>query len=82
DKWVFNRHASDADDTKIVRAVSKDVAKAGEWTHLAGSYDADLQTLSLFVNGTLQESVKFTAPWRAKGGLQLGRLFYKGAWQE
>ncbi|MEU7191061.1 LamG-like jellyroll fold domain-containing protein, partial [Streptomyces sp. NPDC045369] len=82
DKWVFNRHASDADDTKIVRAMSKDVAKAGEWTHLAGSYDADTQTLSLFVNGKLQESVKFTTPWRAKGGLQLGRLFYKGAWQE
>ncbi|MFD7664343.1 LamG-like jellyroll fold domain-containing protein, partial [Streptomyces sp. NPDC059788] len=82
DKWVLNRHATDTDDTKIVRAMSKDVAKAGAWTHLAGSYDAAKQTLSLFVNGKLQESVKFTTPWRAKGGLQLGRLLYKGAWAE
>ncbi|WP_344585388.1 LamG-like jellyroll fold domain-containing protein, partial [Streptomyces lunalinharesii] len=40
DKWVFNRHATDTDNTTIVRAVSKDVAQAGVWTHLTGSYDA------------------------------------------
>ncbi|MER7990268.1 glycerophosphodiester phosphodiesterase family protein [Streptomyces noursei] len=82
DKWVFNRHASDSDSTAIVRAVSKDVAQAGLWTHLTGSYDAEKQTLSLFVNGELQQLTAFTTPWRANGGLQIGRLHYRSGWQE
>ncbi|WP_053803573.1 LamG-like jellyroll fold domain-containing protein [Streptomyces rimosus] len=82
DKWVFNRHAKDTDDTAIVRAAGKEAAKSGTWTHLAGSYDAAKKTVSLYVNGKLQESTAFTTPWRASGGLQIGRLLYKGAWQE
>ncbi|MGV4923704.1 trypsin-like serine protease [Streptomyces sp. BHT-5-2] len=82
DKWLFNRHAKDTDDTGIIRAMSKNAAESGVWTHLAGSYDAAKQTLSLFVNGELQQSVQFTTPWRANGGLQIGRLHYKGTWQE
>ncbi|MFE0174655.1 glycerophosphodiester phosphodiesterase family protein [Streptomyces sp. NPDC059002] len=82
DKWLFNRHATDTDDTKIVRTLSKDTAKAGVWTHLTGSYDAAKQSLSLSVDGKLQQSVKFTTPWRAHGGLQIGRLLYKSTWQE
>ncbi|MFH8344006.1 LamG-like jellyroll fold domain-containing protein [Streptomyces sp. NPDC018045] len=82
DKWIFNRHVKDADDTTIARATSKDIAKSGAWTHLAGSYDAAKKTVSLFVDGKLQESTAFTTPWRASGGLQIGRLLYKGAWQE
>ncbi|MER7990269.1 LamG-like jellyroll fold domain-containing protein [Streptomyces noursei] len=82
DKWVFNRHVSDSDGTAIVRAVSKDVAQAGVWTHLTGSYDADRQSLSLFVNGQLQQSTGFTTPWRANGGFQIGRVRYRGGWQE
>ncbi|MFF3272220.1 glycerophosphodiester phosphodiesterase family protein [Streptomyces chrestomyceticus] len=82
DKWVFNRHTKDADDTQIVRAMSKDAARTDAWTHLAGSYDAAKKTVSLFVNGKLQESTEFTTPWRAAGGLQFGRVLYKSAWQE
>jgi hypothetical protein len=82
DKFVFNRHVKDTDDTDIARAMSKQVAQTGVWTHLAGSYDADAQTISLFVNGALQEAAKFTTYWRANGGFQVGRLWYKGAWQE
>ncbi|MFF4602737.1 LamG-like jellyroll fold domain-containing protein [Streptomyces sp. NPDC001339] len=82
DKWLFNRHAKDTDDTAIVRAMSNASAQSGVWTHLTGSYDADKQSLSLFVNGQLQQSVQFTTPWRASGGLQIGRLLYQGAWQE
>ncbi|MYT33609.1 MULTISPECIES: LamG-like jellyroll fold domain-containing protein [unclassified Streptomyces] len=82
DKWIFNRHAKDTDDTPIVRSISKDVAQTGVWTQLTGVYDAAKQTVSLSLNGELQESTKFTTPWRANGGLQIGRLFYKGTWQE
>ncbi|UJB40358.1 LamG-like jellyroll fold domain-containing protein [Streptomyces sp. A1-5] len=82
DKWIFNRHATDTDNTAIVRTVSKDVAQAGVWTHLTGTYDADKQTLALYVNGQLQQSTEFRSPWRAGGGLQIGRVRYRGGWQE
>ncbi|MEV5596663.1 glycerophosphodiester phosphodiesterase family protein [Streptomyces sp. NPDC052496] len=82
DKWVFNRHTKDTDDAAIVRAMSKDAAQVDTWTHLTGSYDAAKHSLSLFVNGKLQESTAFTTPWRASGGFQFGRLLYKSAWQE
>ncbi len=82
DKWVFNRHTKDSDDTQIVRAMSKDAARTDAWTHLTGSYDAAKKTVSLFVNGKLQESTAFTTPWRASGGLQFGRVLYKSSWQE
>ncbi|MFF2810422.1 glycerophosphodiester phosphodiesterase family protein [Streptomyces sp. NPDC058000] len=82
DKWVFNRHAADTDNTAIVRALSRDVAQAGVWTHLTGSYDAEKQTISLFVNGQLQQTTAFTSPWRSNGGLQIGRVHYRSGWQE
>ncbi|UQA91583.1 LamG-like jellyroll fold domain-containing protein [Streptomyces halobius] len=82
DKWVFNRHATDTDDTKIVRAMSKETAEAGVWTHLAGVYNGETKKVELFVNGKSQATAAFTTPWRAQGGFQIGRLFYKGAWQE
>ncbi|GGO54616.1 LamG-like jellyroll fold domain-containing protein [Streptomyces lasiicapitis] len=82
DKWLFNRHSKDTDDTGIIRVMSKSAAQSDVWTHLTGSYDAEKKSLSLFVNGQLQQSVAFTTPWRAGGGLQLGRLLYQGVWQE
>ena len=82
DKWVFNRHSKDADDTAIVRSMSTDVAQTGVWTHLAGVYDASAKKIQLFVNGKPQAAVDFTTPWRASGGLQIGRLYHKGTSQE
>jgi hypothetical protein len=82
DKWVFNRHTKDADDTEIARSLSTDVAQPGVWTHLAGTYDASTQKIQLFVNGKAQTAAAFTTPWRAAGGLQIGRLAYKGGFQE
>jgi glycerophosphoryl diester phosphodiesterase len=82
DKWVFNRRTKDADDTEIVRSLSSGAAQAGTWTHLIGAYDASAGTVQLFVNGKAQTAATFTTPWRAAGGLQIGRLHSKGAWRE
>ncbi|WP_162467275.1 LamG-like jellyroll fold domain-containing protein [Streptomyces cavernae] len=82
DKWVFNRHTTDTDDTAIVRSLSSGLAQVGVWTQLTGVYDASAKTVQLFVNGTPQTAAAFTTPWRAAGGLQIGRLAYKGAFQE
>ncbi|WP_030549450.1 LamG domain-containing protein [Streptomyces albus] len=82
DKWVFNRHVKDTDDTTIIRSTSSDTARAGVWTHLAGVYDASAKTVQLFVNGKPQTAAEFTTPWRANSALQIGRLFYKGSFRE
>ncbi|WDT53552.1 LamG-like jellyroll fold domain-containing protein [Streptomyces sp. G7(2002)] len=82
DKWVFNQHTADTDGPDLVRAMSKDAVQPDEWTHLTGSYDADKRSLSLFVNGRLQQSVQAAPVWRASGGLQIGRLRSHGAWKE
>ncbi|PKV89959.1 LamG-like jellyroll fold domain-containing protein [Streptomyces sp. TLI_146] len=82
DRFIFNRHVSDTDGTDIVRAISNQAPVPGTWTHLTGSYDMVARTLSLFVNGELQSSVPFTTPWRAGGGLQIGRLRYESDWRE
>ncbi|MEF3119586.1 LamG domain-containing protein [Streptomyces chrestomyceticus] len=81
-RLAFNRHAKAADDTHIVRSTSTDAAQAGVWTQLTGVYDAAAKQIQLFVNGKPQPATEFTTPWRAAGGLQIGRLHYKGAWQE
>ncbi|MCQ8195665.1 LamG-like jellyroll fold domain-containing protein, partial [Streptomyces rugosispiralis] len=54
----------------------------GAWTKLTGVYDATTKKIQLFVNGEPQAAADFTTPWRADSALQLGRLFYQGAWQE
>ncbi|MFK0261414.1 glycerophosphodiester phosphodiesterase family protein [Streptomyces angustmyceticus] len=82
DKWVFNRHTTDTDDTTIVRSISTDAAQTGVWTHLTGVYDSATKKIQLFVNGKPQTAVDFTTPWRANGGLQIGRLHYQGTFQE
>ncbi|WP_306324376.1 LamG-like jellyroll fold domain-containing protein, partial [Streptomyces sp. CC224E] len=40
DRWVFNRHTKDADDTTIARSQSTETPQTGVWTHLTGVYDA------------------------------------------
>ncbi|MGW0434878.1 LamG-like jellyroll fold domain-containing protein [Micromonospora sp. NPDC003197] len=81
--WVFNRHATDVTGTTIVRAVSPSPPQLGRWTHLAGVYDLSAQQIRLYVNGALAATTAFVdPPWHASGGLQIGRLKYKGAFGE
>ncbi len=49
------------------------------WYHLAGVYDADARTLSLYVNGALQQTVPYTAAFRVDGRTAIGRGFYNGS---
>src|SRR4029079_12043109 len=72
----------DADATEIVRSMSSAKARTGVWTQLTGVYDASAKTVQLFVDGKPQQTAAFTTPWRATGGLQIGRVRYKGAYGE
>jgi hypothetical protein len=72
--WIFNRYTSDAASPTIVRSISTMTPEVGVWTHLMGVYDAQQQTIQLFVNGVPQgDPVAFTTPWQATGGLQIAR---------
>ncbi|MFJ2095208.1 LamG domain-containing protein [Streptomyces sp. NPDC087901] len=72
--WIFNRHQTDEADPGITRSLSIKPPVLNAWTHLAGVYDAAAQTVQLYVNGVPQGNpVSFTTPWKASGGLQVGR---------
>ncbi len=78
--WVFNRHQTDVTSPAITRSIGTKPPVLNAWTHLAGVYDAAAQTIQLYVNGTPQgDPVPFTVtPWKASGGLQVGRLLASG----
>lgn len=75
-RFVFNR--SDGDDKKATRtmATANSNAVPNTWYHLAGVFDAEAKTLSLYVNGNLEQSVPFTGAWQAMGKTAIGRGFY------
>jgi hypothetical protein len=79
DRWVFNRYAADTTDAAIVRSLSTAAPQGGEWAQLLGVYDSVAKTLTLYVNGVRQQSVAYTTPWNATGGLQIGAGSYEAA---
>jgi len=42
------------------------------WTHLVGVYDANLGTLTLYIDGVPQTPVAYTATWNAAGPVMIG----------
>nr|WP_234314820.1 LamG-like jellyroll fold domain-containing protein [Streptomyces sp. NRRL F-5135] len=80
DRWVFNQYTSDSPTADAVRAMSATPgdAKAGEWTHLAGTYSSASKELKLYVQGKLVGTTTHTSPWDARRGLQIGAGSYSG----
>ncbi|WP_433273835.1 proprotein convertase P-domain-containing protein [Actinosynnema sp. CS-041913] len=73
--WAFT---IDGDVDGVVRGTA--APRAGEWTHLAGVYDATADKMHLFVNGRLQASATYTGTVRAEQGLAIGRGRADGTW--
>ena len=48
------------------------------WHHLAGVFDAEKKTLSLYVNGVLQQTVSAKGVWKATGETVIGRGKFAG----
>jgi hypothetical protein len=81
--WIFNRYTTDSTTPTIVRSISTTTPEVGIWTHLMGVYDAQEQTIQLFVNGVPQsDPVAFTTPWQGTGGLQIARGQAGGAFTD
>ncbi|MDX6262851.1 MAG: hypothetical protein QOH84_4539 [Kribbellaceae bacterium] len=75
--WTFEMPEADGTVTKAsVSAVKSDL---NSWVHLVGVYDAKAQQIWLYVNATRQGDGTLNQPWKATGGLQLGRGRVDGA---
>ncbi|WP_253266017.1 LamG-like jellyroll fold domain-containing protein [Streptomyces sp. 6-11-2] len=72
--WVFSQHSSDTATATLVKAEAAVPAPitVGQWTHVAGSYDATLHLLRLYVDGQLVGEKAWSMPWNARRGLRLG----------
>ncbi|RAY15895.1 hypothetical protein DPM19_09060 [Actinomadura craniellae] len=77
-KWVFAMAKADADGAGRFEATSKDPARLGRWTHLAGMYNEATGKLEIFVNGEPGEAATVDAAWNATGPLYLGRGMDEG----
>ncbi|MEU5884984.1 LamG-like jellyroll fold domain-containing protein [Spirillospora sp. NPDC047279] len=81
-RWVFHMVATPdktEPDTTYVAATGAGTAPVtGEWTALAGVYDAQKREIRIYVNGALAGSAPFTSTWNATGPLVIGRAKLKG----
>ncbi|MEV7927699.1 LamG-like jellyroll fold domain-containing protein [Kitasatospora sp. NPDC088779] len=72
-KWAFNLPSSDQlRPTTYYAAVDSEQPQIGVWTHLAGTFNSDTQTATLYVNGRAAGSAKVPAGWKANGSLNIG----------
>ncbi len=80
DRFVFLRREKDNADgeAKVFMAQSDFSPERYTWYHLAGVYDAQAGTISLYVDGRLQESVPFASPWHGTGKTSIGRGLFSG----
>ena len=78
-RFAFTRIAYDAPQgLGTIASASSIIPQPGGWYHLAGVYDSVKQTISLYVNGTLQQTQPFVPNWQASGPLAVGRGFFNG----
>ncbi|SMD20151.1 LamG domain-containing protein, partial [Kibdelosporangium aridum] len=78
-KWVFTRFSEDIDNPTWYGAAAEQAARAGDWVHLTGTFDAPTRKMRIYVNGEFGgEAVLPNAPWQAAGPLTVGRGKFAG----
>ncbi len=76
-RFAFTRPAYDSPKALgIVASAPNIIPQPNEWYHLAGVYDSVKQTISLYVNGVLQQTQPYVPNWGATGPLAVGRGFF------
>ena len=68
--------ADDPDHTMIAGAGFP--AQVGTWYYLLGVHDAQAKTISLYVNGILQQTTPYQSAWKATGATAIGRAKFAG----
>ncbi|WP_327667120.1 MULTISPECIES: LamG-like jellyroll fold domain-containing protein [unclassified Streptomyces] len=75
-KFTFVTRAADTNNSTATIVTATSSASTGTWYHVLGVYDSGAQTISLYVNGTLQGSASFSSPWAARGATVIGAGTY------
>ena len=79
-QFALTRLAYDSPAAFTTIATSTIVPQPGVWYLLTGVYNTTAQTISLYVDGQLQQTVAAAgAPWPASGPFAVGRGFYNGS---
>ncbi|MDH6130218.1 LamG domain-containing protein [Kitasatospora sp. GP82] len=80
-QWVFKVQTLPGGEDKNTRqAFSKQPSWTGKWVLLTGVYDASAKSITLYVNGEPQDTIKIDGIWNSASRMQLGRTKYHGAW--
>jgi alpha-L-arabinofuranosidase len=78
--FAFTRLGGDSTSSTTTIASAPVPPTTNTWYHLAGVYDASAQTISLYVNGSLQQTVSYTSGWQGTvGHTAIGRGKYGGS---
>lgn len=76
-RWGFTVAATESGGGEY--ALSNTVAEANKWVHLAATYDFTTSTITLYVNGTKQNTARTgVQTFNSSGGLWLGRGIWDG----
>jgi len=72
-RWSVTMPVADSASAEVHTAVGPfDEPVAGEWTHVAGVYDAKDQTLRLYVGGQFVAETYHRSAWHAAGATRFG----------
>ena len=76
-RFAFTRPAYDSPKALgIIASAPNIIPQPNEWYHLTGVYNEPAQTISLYVNGVLQQTQPYVENWGATGSLAVGRGFF------
>ncbi|MFJ9902304.1 LamG-like jellyroll fold domain-containing protein [Streptomyces sp. NPDC101152] len=78
-RWAFDRATTDVASPTLAGATSTAAPTLNSWTHLVGTYDASSGKMTLYVNGTAQNTATDTTPIASSGPLVIGRGYTAGA---
>ncbi|MFG1611003.1 LamG-like jellyroll fold domain-containing protein [Actinoplanes sp. NPDC049265] len=81
--WRFTSADADQNTTTSTAAVASASTPLNTWTHLAATYDAGANTVTLYVNGDVAgTAMTTTTPWNAPGAFAAGRARRNGSTAE
>ncbi|WP_285560160.1 LamG domain-containing protein [Actinoplanes regularis] len=84
-KWAFKMPTGDVLSLGDWVSASSTPALTNVWTHLAGVYDADQQTIQLYVDGAAQPAATRRSQFASRGAVQIGRSIthtgYRNLWK-
>lgn len=72
------KDADTNEEGHTTRAAATTPLAVDEWVHLAGVFDADEDTITLYIDGAEAAQTAFDSPWQPHGVLTIGRSLAHG----